>query len=282
MQRTLAKSIKMSGIGLHSGREVFLDLLPAEINSGVLFYLHEQNDVHCIRLDPSIVSSTELATTLSADDHSVSTVEHLLAALSGLQIDNVECHIYQGEIPILDGSAMPFVSSIYKAGVKEFDFPRRVAKISREFFLEDQDRSIRGVPYDGFYIDYYIEFAHPCIGKQHFEIAITPESFSEEIALARTFGFEKDVQFLNSHNLALGGSLDNVVVIGEHSILNKDGLRRSDEFVRHKILDFIGDMSMMGHPLYGKFFVRKSGHQFNNLFLRKLKAENAYIETEEV
>ena len=274
-QKTLSKSISISGIGLHSGENVELKLQPAPADSGIRFLIHSGHSVHAIVPSPDAVSTTELATALSSDGFSVSTVEHLLAALSGLGIDNADCHVYGNEIPILDGSARSFVVFIRKAGTRTQKSPRKFARISRPFGYERDGKSIWAYPYDGFRVEYTIVFPHKCIGHESLSIDITPESF-ESIANARTFGFLQEVEYLHSKNLALGGNLSNAIVLDEEGVINPDGLRYPDEFVRHKILDFIGDMAMFGTALRGRFVVSCSGHRHNNEFLRHLEAEGTH------
>ena len=224
------------------------------------------------------VSTTELATTISDGKVSVSTIEHVLAALNGLAVDNVEVHVFGGEAPILDGSAMVVVDSLLSVGLRSQNAPRRVARVTREFSLEKDGKSIVVRPFDGFYVDYTIRFPHPVIGEEHFALNVTPESFEKEVASARTFGFLKEVEYLHSRGLARGGSLQNVVVVGDEGVINKEGLRFPDEFVRHKMLDFIGDMAMLGTPLQGAFTVSCSGHGHNNAFLRELVRGEGLLE----
>ncbi len=209
-------------------------------------------------------------------------MEHLLAALLALGIDNVECHVFGKEIPIMDGSALPITNLIKKAGIRSQYALRKVAKITRPFLFEANGKTINARPYDGFYVDYTIDFPHKAIGVQRLALEITPESF-DEIASARTFGFMKEVEYLHSKNLALGGSLANAIVVDEEGILNPEGLRFDNEFVRHKILDFVGDMAMFGMPLQGAFEVRCSGHQHNNAFLREIyDHKDMYLSFEEL
>lgn len=282
LQQTLMHAITYTGIGLHSGKDVEMKLLPAKIDAGISFHIHTKKDVSIIRPNPFVVATTELATTLGNDKTHVSTVEHLLAALFALGIDNVECHVYGTEIPIMDGSALPITNLIKKAGIRSQYALRKVAKIARPFLFEANGKTINARPYDGFYVDYTIDFPHSAIGVQRLALEITPESF-DEIASARTFGFLKEVEYLHSKNLALGGSLANAIVVGEDGILNPEGLRLEKEFVRHKILDFVGDMAMFGTPLQGAFEVRCSGHQHNNAFLREIYThKDQYLRFEEL
>lgn len=282
LQQTLMHAINYTGIGLHSGKDVEMKLLPAKIDAGISFHIHDKKEISVIKPNPFVVAATELATTLGNDKTHVSTVEHLLAALFALGIDNVECHVYGREIPIMDGSALPITNLIKKAGIRSQYALRKVAKIARPCLFEANGKTINARPYDGFYVDYTIDFPHKAIGVQRLALEITPESF-DEIASARTFGFMKEVEYLHSKKLALGGSLANAIVVDEEGILNPEGLRFDNEFVRHKILDFVGDMAMFGMPLQGAFEVRCSGHQHNNAFLREIYTnKEQYLTVEEL
>lgn len=278
LQQTIMRPITYTGIGLHSGKEVELKLQPAGVNSGISFHIHTSNGIKVIKPKADVVLTTALATTLGKDNVQISTVEHLLAALMGLNIDNIECHVKGIEIPIMDGSALPITNLIKKTGIRSQYALRRVAKIKKPFSFAGDGKAIHARPYDGFYVDYTIDFNHPSIGKQRFTLEIMPETF-HEIALARTFGFIKEVEYLHSKNLALGGSLQNAVVLDDNGVINQEGLRCPDEFVRHKMLDFVGDMAMLGMPLYGAFEVHCSGHDHNNKFLRTLETnQDEYLE----
>lgn len=282
LQQTLMHAINYTGIGLHSGKDVEMKLLPAKIGAGISFHIHGKKDVQVIKPNPFVVMTTELATTLGNEHTHVSTVEHLMAALLALGVDNVECHIFGKEIPIMDGSALPITNLIKKAGLRSQYALRKVAKITRPFLFEANGKTINARPYDGFYVDYTIDFPNKVIGKQRLALEITPETF-DEIASARTFGFMKEVEYLHSKNLALGGSLANAIVVDDDGIMNPEGLRFADEFVRHKILDFVGDMAMFGMPLQGAFEVRCSGHQHNNQFLREIYTHSdQYLSYEEL
>ena len=277
-QLTLAADVSLKGISLHSGEEVRMELRPAPEDTGIVFHVHDGAQVHIIPLRPEAVSTTELATTISDGTVKVSTVEHVLAALGGLGLDNVEIHAFASEVPILDGSSRLVVAAVQKAGVREQKAPRRVARIVRAVSMEKEGKAIEASPCEGFHVDYTIVFPHPAIGEQRLALDITPESFEREISGARTFGFLKEVEYLHSRGLARGGSLDNVVVVGDEGVVNEGGLRYPDEFVRHKILDFIGDMAMLGVPLRGSFKVRCSGHAYNNAFLRSLEFLDGVLE----
>ncbi len=278
-QTSIAKAKEIKGIGLHSGQEVKMKLVPAQVNTGIVFYLHDKKNVFTLSPTPQSVCATELATTLSLDNASLSTVEHLLAAINAMQIDNIQIHIYGNsintEIPILDGSSSLFIQVFNEIGIKTFSEERKYARITKAFECVDSTKSIIARPHKGFYIDYTIDFPHHKIGKQRLALEITPESF-KEIASARTFGFLKEVEYLHSKGLALGGSLANAIVLDDEDVINPNGLRYEDEFVRHKILDFIGDIAMLGMPLEGAFEVKCSGHKHNNQFLRELIKSHAF------
>ncbi|CAK7061786.1 MAG: UDP-3-O-acyl-N-acetylglucosamine deacetylase [Desulfovibrio sp.] len=278
-QTTICQAIECTGIGLHSGKTVRLGLRPASENTGIIFHVATPDGVKDITPRPDIVVDTGLATTLGTGDARVSTVEHLLAAIRGLGIDNIHVDAEGGEIPIMDGSAAPFVMLLKKAGIKQQDAPRTVLRIKKPVSFERDGKSIEAYPHDGFCVEYTITFPHQAIGTQKMRLELTPRSF-EQVSRARTFGFLREVEYLHSKGLALGGSLDNAIVLDDCSVLNQDGLRFDDEFVRHKILDFIGDMAMIDMPLQGRFVVSCSGHALNNEFLRTITANaETYLET---
>lgn len=271
-QTTIQRVVTCSGIGLHSGKKVYLALRPASANTGIIFDIHTQDGIRRVSPTPKAVMTTALATTLGTADATVSTVEHLLASVLGLGIDNLIVSVEGGEIPIMDGSAAAFVKLFAEAGIRRLNAPRKVMRVSRPTELHDGMKHIRALPYAGFRIDYTIDFPHPAIGRQQMSMEVTPETFAR-VANARTFGFFKDVEYLHSHGLARGGSLESVVVLDDKGVMNPEGLRYRDEFVRHKVLDFIGDMAMLGLPIQGHFDVCCSGHQLNNAFLRKAEEE---------
>lgn len=281
-QTTLAESVVCSGVGLHSGKLVNLSLHPAPENTGVVFDIHTDQGTRRLTPNPRSVIATGLATTLGMDGASVATVEHLMAALRGLGVDNVVVEISGGEVPIMDGSAASFVFMIRNAGLRALSAPRRVMRVSRPVSYERDGKSIKAEPYNGFVVDCTIEFDHPLIGTQRMEIEVTPETFMNVLSKARTFGFMREVEYLHKNGLALGGSLDNAVVLDEYTVLNPEGLRFDDEFVRHKILDFIGDMAAFGMPIEGRFTIRCSGHGLNNAFLRMLEENKSLYLTEVV
>lgn len=271
-QTTVARPVSYTGVGLHSGKDVQLKIQPAPVDSGIEFHVHTSSGVRRIAPAPGVVSATALATTLSDGKVRVATVEHVLAALNGLRVDNVQVHVMGGELPIMDGSAAPVVKLIREAGVRKQRGLRRIARLKRPLTVAGNGKAIHAWPHNGFYVDYTIDFPHAAIGKQRFALEMTPDTFSD-IASARTFGFFQEVEYLHSQGLALGGSLGNAVVLDEQGVINPEGLRCPDEFVRHKMLDFVGDMAMLGMPLQGAFEVHCSGHHHNNVFLRRLQAE---------
>ena len=277
-QTTLKNTIHFSGTGLHSGKTVSCTLRPAPENTGIVFHIRSAQGLTSILPSPDAVSATSLATTLSGNGVHVSTVEHLLGALRGLGVDNVHIDVDGSEIPVLDGSAAAYVEKILETGLVRQCAERKVFKLNAPVTLHDGEKTVRAVPHDGLVIDYTIDFPHPAIGRQHMRIAITPESFAR-VAKARTFGFLRDVEAMRAHGLALGGSLENAIVLDEHGVMNEEGLRYADEFVRHKILDFIGDMAVLPLPLKGHFTVHCSGHALNNKFARYV-LENAMVQEE--
>jgi UDP-3-O-[3-hydroxymyristoyl] N-acetylglucosamine deacetylase len=278
-QTTLKKEIRCSGVGLHSGQKVEMVLKPAPADTGVVFSLLTKNGRQVLVPEPNCVVATGLATTLGTENAKISTVEHLLAALVGLEVDNVLVEVDGEEIPILDGSASVYVYLVNSAGIRVLDRPRKVAKISRAFIFEQDGKRVSVRPFNGLKIDYRIFFAHPLIGAQTFSFESTPFSFSYRIARARTFGFMKDVEWMQKNGLALGGTLENAVVFDDYGVVNPEGLRFADEMVRHKILDFIGDIAVGSHRLWGHFEVVCSGHEFNNRFMRYLfENKSEYLE----
>ena len=282
-QTTIAKSIECTGIGLHSGKAVRLGLRSAAENTGIVFHLRDGKTKKAIRLSPApdAVIATGLATTLGGRDGArVATVEHLLAAVRGLGIDNIHIDTEGGEIPIMDGSAASFVMLLNNAGIVRQNAPRLFMRIKKPITFAHEGKSIIARPYAGFFVDYSIDFPHKLIGSQRKAMEITPQSFAA-ISRARTFGFLRDVEMMREKGLALGGSLDNAVVLDECGVVNQDGLRFPDEFVRHKILDFVGDMANLGLPLEGHFTVSRSGHGLNNEFLRTISA-NASMYLQEI
>ena len=271
-QRTIAAPIKTVGIGLHSGRKVTLHLKPAPVDSGIVFIRVDQEPITLIPALAVNVTDTRLATVLEFDKHRVSTVEHLMSACAGLCIDNLIVEIDCEEIPIMDGSAASFLFLIQSAGLVEQDGPRKFLKIKKAIEIREGDKLARLEPHFGFSLDFTIDFKHPAVDKtgQRFSIDFAETSYAKEIGRARTFGFAHEVEALREIGLARGGSLDNAIVLDEHRILNNEELRYDDEFVRHKILDAIGDLYLAGNPIIGAYVAEKSGHALNNLLLRKL------------
>ncbi len=270
-QQTLSKSISIDGVGLHSGNKVSMKLLPAEADYGIKFFRTDLDRNSEIEAIWSNVTNTQLSTTITNKKGiSVSTIEHLMSALSGLHIDNVKIEINGPEVPIMDGSSKDFVDLIESINVKNLKKKRKIIKIKQNIKVTNNNSSAELKPNHQFSIDFEIDFPSKVISKQSCQLQLVNGNYKSDIASARTFGFEKDVDMLRSNGLALGGSLENAVVVGENKILNKEGLRFKDEFVRHKILDSIGDLYLAGAPIQGYFFGNKSGHYLNNLLLKNL------------
>lgn len=271
-QRTLKNVIRATGIGLHTGEKVYLTLHPAPPSSGIKFRRSDLDVPVVIDARPENVGETMLSTTLVQGVAKISTVEHLLSALAGLGIDNALIDVSAPEVPIMDGSAGPFVFLLQSAGVKDQDAPKRFIRIKKKVMVEDGDKWACFEPFDGFKVTFTIDFVHPAFTEEAKTATIdfSSTSFVKEVSRARTFGFMRDIEALRSMNLALGGSLDNAIVVDDYRILNEDGLRYVDEFVKHKILDAIGDLYLLGHSLIGSFNGHKSGHALNNQLLREL------------
>lgn len=273
-QRTLKNMIRATGVGLHTGEKVFLTLRPAPPDRGIIFRRIDLNTPVEIKARAKYVGDTRLSTTLVKGAVKISTVEHLLSALAGLGIDNAYIDLSAPEVPIMDGSAGPFVFLIQSAGIEEQNAPKRYIRIKRTVAVQQGDKWARLEPFDGFKVSFKIEFDHPVFkrGNQIAEIDFSKTSFVKEVSRARTFGFMRDLEHLRENNLALGGSLDNAIVMDDYRILNEDGLRYEDEFVKHKVLDAVGDLYLLGHGLIGAFSGYKSGHELNNTLLRTLLA----------
>jgi len=269
-QRTLREEIGCTGIGLHSGEMIKINIKPASCNTGIRFVRTDMPSQPAIDACFSNVSDTTLATSIGVNGCRVSTVEHLMAAFYGLGIDNAVVEIDGPEVPIMDGSSAPFVFLVKSAGIREQKDPKRFIVIKKSFKVDDGNRSISVYPSRELKISYTIDFQHPLLRNQEFELHFSGGDFVREISKARTFGFLKDVQALKANGLARGGSLDNAVVIDDFRIINEDGLRFKDEFVRHKVLDFIGDLSLVQSPVIGHFVVKKSGHFLNQQMLTSL------------
>jgi len=267
--------IRATGVGLHSGDTVFLTLRPAAPNSGIIFRRVDLDPVVEIEAKAENVGETLLSTSLIQHGQSVSTVEHLLSAFAGLGIDNAVIDISAAEVPIMDGSAGPFVFLIQSAGIEEQSVAKQFIRIKKPILLEDGDKWAKFEPFDGFKVSFTIDFEHPAFtGRpQQVDVDFSSTSFVREVSRARTFGFMKDIEKLRENNLALGASVDNAIALDDYRIVNEDGLRYEDEFVRHKVLDAIGDLYLLGHSLIGAFSGHKSGHEVNNKLLRKLLVE---------
>jgi UDP-3-O-[3-hydroxymyristoyl] N-acetylglucosamine deacetylase len=274
-QRTLKNSIRATGVGLHTGKKILMTLRPAAPDTGIVFRrtdLPEPIDIHARAEN---VGETTLGTTLINGEAKVSTVEHLLSAFAGLGIDNAVVEVSAPEVPIMDGSAGPFVFLLQSAGIEEQRAAKRFVRVKKRVRVEEGDKWARFDPFDGFKVNFQIEFNHPVFKRreQQASMDFSTTSFLREVSRARTFGFMRDLEKLRAHNLALGGNLDNAIVLDDSGILNEDGLRYQDEFVKHKILDAIGDLYLLGHSLIGEFSGYKSGHALNNKLLRTLIAD---------
>ncbi len=274
-QRTIRNSIRATGVGLHTGRRVLMTVRPGVPDSGIVFQRTDLLGAPDIPARASNVGETTLGTTLVQGEAKVSTVEHLLSAFAGLGIDNARIELNAPEVPIMDGSAGPFVFLLQSAGIEEQPVPKRFTRIKRTVRVEDGDKWAQFDPYEGFKVNFEIEFDHPIFKRrmQRATMDFSTTSFLKEISRARTFGFMRDLEMLRSHNLALGGTLENAIVLDDSKVLNEGGLRYEDEFVKHKILDAIGDLYLLGHSLIGEFSGHKSGHGLNNRLLRALQAE---------
>ena len=271
-QRTLKTAIRATGVGLHTGEKVYMTLRPAAENTGITFRRVDLDDPVDIPADPRLVGETMLGTTLVKGDTKVATVEHLMSALAGLGIDNVTIDLSAPEVPIMDGSAGPFVFLLQSAGIEEQNAAKRFIRIKKPIRVEDGDKWAELRPFNGFKVNFEVFFNHPVFNKisQHATIDFSSTSFLKEVSRARTFCFLRDVEALRERNLTLGGSMDNAIVLDDYRILNEDGLRYSNEFVIHKILDAIGDAYLLGHSLIGEFRAYQSGHDLNNRLLRAL------------
>jgi UDP-3-O-[3-hydroxymyristoyl] N-acetylglucosamine deacetylase len=274
-QRTLKNVIRATGVGLHTGEKVYLTLRPAAPDTGIIFRRVDLDEPVEIPATPENVGDTTLSTTLMKDGIRISTVEHLLSAMAGLGIDNAYIDLNAAEVPIMDGSAGPFVFLIQSAGIEEQNAAKKFIRIKKPVKVEDGDKWVQFKPFDGFKVDFTIDFDHPAFknDSQKAEVDFSTTSFVKEISRARTFGFMNQIETLRANNLALGGSLDNAVVMDDYRVLNEDGLRYIDEFVKHKILDSIGDLYLLGHSLIGAFSGYKSGHALNNQLLRTVLAQ---------
>jgi UDP-3-O-[3-hydroxymyristoyl] N-acetylglucosamine deacetylase len=271
-QRTIKTAIRATGVGLHSGRKVYMTLRPAAENSGITFRRVDLDTPVDIPADPRLVGETMLGTTLIKDGVKVATVEHLMSALAGLGIDNLNVDLSAPEVPIMDGSAGPYIFLLQSAGIEEQNAPKKFIRIKKKIRVEDGDKWAQLTPFNGFKVNFEISFNHPVFNKLSRDASIdfSSTSFLKVVSRARTFCFLRDVEALRAHNLTLGGSMDNAIVLDDYRILNEDGLRYANEFVIHKILDAIGDVYLLGHSLIGEYSAFKSGHDLNNKLLRAL------------
>jgi len=276
-QRTLKTLIRATGVGLHSGAKVTLVLRPAAPDSGIVFCRVDLDPPVDFKADPLLVGDTRLASCLERDGAKIATVEHLMSALAGLGIDNLYIDVDAAELPIMDGSAAPFVFLLQSAGIEEQNAPKRFLRVKKTIEVKDGDKWARLEPYDGFRLSFSIAFNHPAVAQSGTAVTVdfADNSYIREVARARTFGFMQDVEFMRDQGLALGGSLENAIVMDEYRVLNSDGLRYTDEFAKHKLLDAIGDLYLAGHPLLAAFSAHKSGHALNNVLLRTLLADSA-------
>ena len=271
-QRTLKKIVKTVGIGLHSGRKVELVLRPAAANTGIVFRRIDLDPIIEIKAEAKAVGETILSTTLIKDNVKISTIEHIMSAFAGLGIDNAYVDLSAVEVPIMDGSAAPFIFLIQSAGIEEQFAAKKFVKINKPIKFENKSGWAELTPFNGFNVSFEIDFNHPAVKetRQSLSLDLSQQSYSREISRARTFGFMRDVELLRSKNMGLGGSFSNAIVLDDFRVLNKDGLRYKDEFVKHKMLDAVGDLYTLGYGIIGAYHGYKSGHAINNCLLRKL------------
>ena len=276
-QRTLKNTIRATGVGLHSGDKVYMTLRPAPADHGIVFRRVDLEPAVEVPADAELVTETTLCTGLSRGDAKIQTVEHLMSAMAGLGVDNAIVELSSAELPIMDGSSGPFVFLLQSAGIVEQGKPKRFIRIKRPVEVRDGDKIARFEPYDGYKLGFTIQFNHPMIPAKQSrqEIEFSTMAYIKEISRARTFGFMRDLEYMRERNLGLGGSMDNAIVLDEFRVLNDDGLRYADEFVRHKILDAIGDLYLAGGAILGAYEGYKSGHALNNKLVRALLAEQA-------
>ena len=274
-QRTLKNSVQATGVGLHTGERVNLTLSPAPANSGIIFRRVDVVPVVVIRAEAHAVHDTRLSTCLEVNGTRIATIEHLMSAFAGLGVDNAFVDLTSAEVPIMDGSAGTFIFLLQSAGIMEQSAAKKFIRIKKIIEMKDGDKWVRFEPFNGYKLNFTINFSHPVFAstKQHVTIDLGEHSYIKEVSRARTFGFMHDVENMRAQGLALGGNLDNAIVMDEYRVINPDGLRFEDEFVKHKILDAIGDLYLLGHPLIGAFSGYKSGHALNNALLRTLLAD---------
>jgi UDP-3-O-[3-hydroxymyristoyl] N-acetylglucosamine deacetylase len=276
-QRTLKNVIRATGVGLHTGEKVYLTLRPAPVDTGIIFQRTDLDPVVTVPARPENVGDTRLSTTLEKDGTKISTVEHLMSAFAGLGIDNAFVDLSAPEVPIMDGSAGPFVFLLQSAGILEQEKLKQFIRIKKPLLVEDDDKWVKFEPFNGFKVSFAIDFDHPILqnSTQVASVDFSTTSFVKEVSRARTFGFMDDLEALRNAGLAQGGSFDNAIVMDSFHILNDDGLRYDDEFVKHKVLDAIGDLYLLGYPLIGAFSAHKSGHALNNKLLRQLLVDES-------
>jgi len=276
-QRTLKNVIRATGVGLHTGEKVYLTLRPAPVDTGIIFQRVDLDPIVSVPARPENVGDTRLSTTLEKDGVKISTVEHLMSAFAGLGIDNAFVELSAPEVPIMDGSAGPFVFLLQSAGILEQEKLKQFMRITKPLLVEDDDKWVKFEPFNGFKVSFAIDFDHPILqnSTQVASVDFSTTSFVKEVSRARTFGFMDDLEALRNAGLAQGGSFDNAIVMDSFHILNDDGLRYDDEFVKHKVLDAIGDLYLLGYPLIGAFSAHKSGHALNNKLLRQLLKDEA-------
>jgi UDP-3-O-[3-hydroxymyristoyl] N-acetylglucosamine deacetylase len=279
LQKTLAEQVVCCGIGVHSGKEIIVTIKPAKVNNGIVFRRVDLPGTYDIRALFKLVVDTSLATVIGNNGAIVSTIEHLMAAFAGIGIDNAIVEINDYEVPVMDGSAKEFASSFAKAGVLDQEAPKQFFVVKDTIKISDGDKYVVVYPEKSRKITCVVDFDHPLIGKQEFVFDPDTDNFEELISCARTFGFIRDMEYLKKFGLGKGGSLDNAIIIDNDKILNKDGLRYEDEFVRHKLLDSLGDFSLLGMPIMGHIKTYKSGHALNHLFVKKFLEENNKWET---
>jgi len=279
-QRTLKRAVKASGIGLHSGQKVIINFLPHVVDGGVVFRRIDLDPPVEIPADALLVQEAFMCSNLVIDDYKVGTIEHIISAIAGLGIDNIIVEVSASEVPIMDGSAGPFIYLLNKGGLVEQDAPKKFIRILKPVTAFIEDKRAVFTPHDGFQINFTIDFDHPAFAKEYQSATIdfSTETFVYEVSGARTFGFMKDLDYLKSHNLALGASLDNAIGVDDTGVVNEEGLRFADEFVRHKILDAVGDLYLLGHQIIAKFDGYKSGHALNNQLLRNVKSDPSSYE----
>jgi UDP-3-O-[3-hydroxymyristoyl] N-acetylglucosamine deacetylase len=276
-QRTLKTTVQATGVGLHTGEKVYLTLRPAAIDSGIVFRRVDLAHPADIRAEAYAVNDTRLSTCLEANGARVATIEHLMSALAGLGIDNAIVELTSPELPIMDGSAGTFIFLLQSAGIAEQAAAKKFIRIKKTVEVKDGDKWVRFEPFNGYKLNFTINFTHPVFAntKQNVTVDLGEQSYIKEVSRARTFGFMQEVEYMRSQGLALGGSLDNAIVMDEYRVINPDGLRFEDEFVKHKVLDAIGDLYLLGHPLIGAFSGHKSGHALNNALCRALLADES-------